>query len=145
MLSGLTISLAFTYRTLVNRLLRGFDISYGVYIYHGLVLNCFHRSGHGCGRWDLAVMILPASLGTRGCVVGARGTPHIAEEKWRHAAMSNVEAAVQSRIRNIRLRRCPPHARDAMIWMLIGCMWLFIHRPTRSGRGWRTIASSDSK
>lgn len=61
LLSGLTISAAFSFRTLSDRLLRGFDISYGVYIYHGLVLNCFIALGW-MGRWDVAILILPASF-----------------------------------------------------------------------------------
>ncbi len=57
-LSGLTISLAFSFRTLSEKLIRGFDISYGVYIYHGLVLNCFIVFGW-MNRWELALLILP--------------------------------------------------------------------------------------
>jgi peptidoglycan/LPS O-acetylase OafA/YrhL len=57
-LSGLTISAAFSFRTLSERLIRGFDISYGVYIYHGLVLNCFIVFGW-MNRWELALLILP--------------------------------------------------------------------------------------
>lgn len=40
-----TLSFAFSYRRLSERLLRGNDISYGVYIYHGLVLNSFVELG----------------------------------------------------------------------------------------------------
>jgi peptidoglycan/LPS O-acetylase OafA/YrhL len=36
-----TISVAYTAPTLANRLFKGNDISYGVYIYHGLVLGVF--------------------------------------------------------------------------------------------------------
>ena len=61
LLSGLTISTAFSFRTLSDRVLRGFDISYGVYIYHGLVLNCFIALGW-MQRWDLALMVVPASF-----------------------------------------------------------------------------------
>ena len=59
-LSGLTISLAFSFRTLSERLIRGFDISYGVYIYHGLVLNCFIVFGW-MHRWESAVLVLPVT------------------------------------------------------------------------------------
>jgi len=44
-----TVSLAYTLPSVANKLLRGNDISYGVYIYHGLILNImftmhlFHR------------------------------------------------------------------------------------------------------
>jgi peptidoglycan/LPS O-acetylase OafA/YrhL len=39
MLACVAISLAYTLPMLSSRLLRGYDISYGVYIYHGLALN----------------------------------------------------------------------------------------------------------
>ena len=45
-----TVSLAYTLPGIANKLLRGNDISYGVYIYHGLILNImftmhlFHRT-----------------------------------------------------------------------------------------------------
>jgi peptidoglycan/LPS O-acetylase OafA/YrhL len=58
LLSGLTISLAFSFRELSERLIRGFDISYGVYIYHGLVLNCFIVFGW-MSRWESAILVLP--------------------------------------------------------------------------------------
>ena len=39
---GLTaISLAYSFPLLSNKLFKGNDISYGVYIYHGIVLNIF--------------------------------------------------------------------------------------------------------
>jgi peptidoglycan/LPS O-acetylase OafA/YrhL len=60
LLAGATISLAFSFRTLSERLIRGFDISYGVYIYHGLVLNCFIVFGW-MNRWELAILILPVT------------------------------------------------------------------------------------
>ncbi|TCD01979.1 acyltransferase [Pedobacter frigidisoli] len=42
LLLGLTtISMAYTFPNLSNKLLKGNDISYGVYIYHGLVLGIF--------------------------------------------------------------------------------------------------------
>jgi peptidoglycan/LPS O-acetylase OafA/YrhL len=39
MLACVAISLAYTLPTLSSRLLRGYDVSYGVYIYHGLIIN----------------------------------------------------------------------------------------------------------
>ena len=57
-LSGATISLAFSFTTLSEKLIRGFDISYGVYIYHGLVLNCFIVWGW-MNHWESAVLVLP--------------------------------------------------------------------------------------
>jgi len=41
LLSITALSLAFSYRTVSDRFIKGFDMSYGVYIYHALVLNCF--------------------------------------------------------------------------------------------------------
>mgnify|MGYP002083754569 CR=1 FL=1 len=45
LLSMLTLSLAFSFSSFSERFIKGFDISYGVYIYHGLVLNCFIAFG----------------------------------------------------------------------------------------------------
>ena len=39
MLSVTTISIAYTAPGFANKLLRGNDISYGIYIYHGLILG----------------------------------------------------------------------------------------------------------
>ena len=44
-LVGLTMAFAYTWRGLANRLLNHNDISYGVYIYHGLVINAFVHLG----------------------------------------------------------------------------------------------------
>jgi len=38
-----TISMAYTFAGLSTKLLKGYDISYGVYIYHGLVLNVMYQ------------------------------------------------------------------------------------------------------
>lgn len=45
LLAFLTISFAFTVRTISDRLLHGNDISYGVYLYHMLVVNFFVHVG----------------------------------------------------------------------------------------------------
>jgi len=45
LLSVTVVSLAFTVRNLANRLLQGNDISYGTYIYHGIVLNLAFELG----------------------------------------------------------------------------------------------------
>src|SRR5262249_46738171 len=39
MLAVCTVSLAYTLPGIAEKILRGNDISYGVYIYHGLILN----------------------------------------------------------------------------------------------------------
>ena len=44
-LAGLTMSFAYTCRGLADQLLNHNDISYGVYIYHGLVINAFVHLG----------------------------------------------------------------------------------------------------
>lgn len=41
LLSGLTLSAVFTYRGLSNSLIKENDLSYGIYIYHMLVINVF--------------------------------------------------------------------------------------------------------
>ena len=65
LLSIMTMSFAFSFNTISERLLRGYDISYGLYIYHGLVLNCFIAFGW-MYQWNwLPVMVLAAS-----CVLG---------------------------------------------------------------------------
>jgi peptidoglycan/LPS O-acetylase OafA/YrhL len=46
LLSAATVSLAYTLPTLSNKLLRGNDISYGVYIYHGLIINVAIAMGY---------------------------------------------------------------------------------------------------
>ena len=59
-----TISLAYTIPTLSGRLLRHQDISYGVYIYHGLVINVFVEFGmRGQWRYFAAVLGLTFLLG----------------------------------------------------------------------------------
>jgi peptidoglycan/LPS O-acetylase OafA/YrhL len=59
------VSLAFTAPALSSRLLRGHDLSYGVYIYHGLVLNVLIELGlHG--RWrhmGLVLVLTPVLAG----------------------------------------------------------------------------------
>ncbi len=56
-LSTLTISLAFSFPSISERYIKGFDISYGVYIYHALVMNCFMEFG-----WMYRYYLLPAVL-----------------------------------------------------------------------------------
>jgi peptidoglycan/LPS O-acetylase OafA/YrhL len=41
LLSITTISLAYTYKTISNKILKDIDISYGIYIYHGPIINIF--------------------------------------------------------------------------------------------------------
>jgi peptidoglycan/LPS O-acetylase OafA/YrhL len=58
------ISLAFTAPRLAERILRGNDISYGVYIYHGLVINVLLELG--CRQdavWMPVVFVLTFALG----------------------------------------------------------------------------------
>lgn len=55
---GLTaVAMAYTRPGLANRVLRGNDISYGVYIYHGLLLNILVELGI-TGRWSLIPPLL---------------------------------------------------------------------------------------
>ena len=45
LLAVVVLSIAYTRPTLANRILHGNDISYGVYIYHGLLINLFIELG----------------------------------------------------------------------------------------------------
>ncbi len=51
------VSLAYTTPGVSDRVLRGNDISYGVYIYHGLVLNALLELGWRGHAWLLAVVL----------------------------------------------------------------------------------------
>ena len=64
LVGGVTISAAFTMPSLSTRLLRGNDISYGMYIYHMLVLNVFVQVGFKGSMLSLACMLaLTLALG----------------------------------------------------------------------------------
>jgi peptidoglycan/LPS O-acetylase OafA/YrhL len=52
------ISLAYTVPTLAERLLRGNDVSYGVYLYHGLVINVMFELGYQAGGWLVGFALL---------------------------------------------------------------------------------------
>lgn len=56
LLAGLIFSLAYSLPGLAHRLLRGNDISYGVYVYHMLVVNSFVQLGL-MGRWPYGVLV----------------------------------------------------------------------------------------
>lgn len=53
LLALLTLSAAYSARTLSGKLLRGQDISYGVYIYHSIVINIFVELGRLNGMTDV--------------------------------------------------------------------------------------------
>jgi peptidoglycan/LPS O-acetylase OafA/YrhL len=46
LLSGATLAVAFSWRDVSHRLLRGTDLSYGVYIYHCIILNHMVQEGY---------------------------------------------------------------------------------------------------
>lgn len=52
-----TVSLAYTAPGVSHALLRGNDISYGVYIYHGLILNVLLELGERGHGWDLPLVV----------------------------------------------------------------------------------------
>lgn len=59
LLLGLTIlSAAYSYKTLSNSLLHGYDISYGVYIYHMLVVNALLSLGGFGSYYSLVLTIV---------------------------------------------------------------------------------------
>ena len=62
LLSVTVVSLAFTFRDISNRLLQGNDISYGVYIYHGIMLNLAFELGFTRSISVFAVVLLVSYL-----------------------------------------------------------------------------------
>ncbi|MDP9049090.1 MAG: acyltransferase [Bacteroidota bacterium] len=60
-LAMFTISLAYTLPGLSHKLLKGNDISYGVYIYHGLIINILVQK-HYTGDWKYVGIVLPAAI-----------------------------------------------------------------------------------
>jgi peptidoglycan/LPS O-acetylase OafA/YrhL len=54
------ISFAYSYRTLSKSILNNVDISYGVYIYHMLIINSILELGYR-GNWGLFVIVLVLS------------------------------------------------------------------------------------
>jgi peptidoglycan/LPS O-acetylase OafA/YrhL len=56
------VSMAFTAPTTARRWLRGNDISYGVYIYHGLLINAFLEMGLAGTPWLLAWLVACALM-----------------------------------------------------------------------------------
>ena len=59
LLAFTVVSLAFTARNLAETLLRGTDISYGTYIYHGIVLNIAYEMGylHSLVVWSVVLLV----------------------------------------------------------------------------------------
>lgn len=60
-LAMFTISLAYTAPGFSHRFLRGNDISYGVYIYHGLIINILVQL-HYTGEWTDVGIVLPTAI-----------------------------------------------------------------------------------
>ena len=58
LLAGVTLSAAFSMKTLSGRLLRHYDISYGVYIYHLVIINVLVHYGHVGSAWNLAAAVV---------------------------------------------------------------------------------------
>jgi len=56
-----TISMAYTASGFSHRVLRGNDISYGVYIYHGLIINILVQL-HYTGQWKYVAVLLPIAF-----------------------------------------------------------------------------------
>jgi len=61
-LAGMAVSFAFSWRTLSDRLLAGNDISYGVYIYHMVILNALVIMGLLGTYWSLALLVFLTSI-----------------------------------------------------------------------------------
>lgn len=60
-LAVFTISLAYTAPGFSHKLLRGNDISYGVYIYHGLIINILVQL-HCTGEWKYVALLIPVAF-----------------------------------------------------------------------------------
>lgn len=60
-LAVFTISLAYTAPGFSHKLLRGNDISYGVYIYHGLIINILVQL-HYTGQWKYVAILMPIAF-----------------------------------------------------------------------------------
>lgn len=58
LLAGFTLSAAFSFRSLSHRLLRGTDISYGIYIYHSVVINVMVQLGMLTSFWSVGTVYL---------------------------------------------------------------------------------------
>jgi len=64
-LAGWVISFSFSGRAASNRLLRGNDISYGVYLFHMLIINTIlDLGGKGRGIWMAVVFIVTVIVAT---------------------------------------------------------------------------------
>ena len=58
LLAFATIAGAFSYRSLSHRLLNGTDISYGIYIYHSVVINVMVQLGKHTSFWSVRTVYL---------------------------------------------------------------------------------------
>jgi len=62
LLATMTISAAYSARRLSGRLLGGVDVSYGVYIYHFLIINVFIELGWMQSLWSVAGVFVLAGI-----------------------------------------------------------------------------------
>lgn len=63
-LACVVLSAAYSFTGFSSKVLRGYDISYGVYIYHGLILNVFiHFGADGSFKTIAAIVVLTAIVG----------------------------------------------------------------------------------
>jgi peptidoglycan/LPS O-acetylase OafA/YrhL len=62
LVAGFTLSAAHSFRSASDRLLKGQDISYGVYVYHMLVFNVLLHLGLSATGWYFAGLAITASL-----------------------------------------------------------------------------------
>jgi peptidoglycan/LPS O-acetylase OafA/YrhL len=62
LLAGLVFSIAFSVPTLSNRLLRGHDVSYGVYLFHMLLVNLAVAAGLAGRPWLVPVLLMASLL-----------------------------------------------------------------------------------
>ena len=62
LLAMTALSFAFSWRSLTERLLRGNDISYGIYLYHALAINVLVQIGWKGSQWHLATVIVATAV-----------------------------------------------------------------------------------
>jgi len=59
-LCGLALAGAYSYKGLADKILKQNDISYGIYIYHGIILNAIIHMNWKHSLWSLSLLILLA-------------------------------------------------------------------------------------
>ncbi len=88
LLAMTVLSFAFSWRSLSERLLRGNDISYGVYLYHGLAINALVEAGWTGRTWHFGLVALVTVV--------------LAEISWRLIERPVLLMSNKSPVRNLK-------------------------------------------